>query len=239
MGGVLLNQLDIVTVLKKHSPAVKEHFWWKTFFHNLIFLYISYGNNTSQKVPASSGLYFVSPGALTWEVFKPNHQWISPTCIGKSVKQWFFGRIYKYTDLFETLKLVLNNILIPLLDCQLMCPSLYVWVLGWMNVLKRLLSGIIAVSLSATPSTNDSEVVSFDTRKKKRSTQTKRKQRKRAQMITGYKRKSILDDMLKIWKGKRIGRGSTYFQYASIFHYLESQFTKFKWSRNHKNICQV
>ena len=166
MGGVLLNQLDIVTVLKKHSPAVKEHFRLKTFFHNLIFLYISYGNNTSQKVPASSGLYFVSPGALTWEVFKPNHQWISPTCIGKSVKQWFFGRIYKYTDLFETLKLVLNNILIPLLDCQLMCPSLYVWVLGWMNVLKRLLSGIIAVSLSATPSTNDSEVVSFDTRKK-------------------------------------------------------------------------
>ena len=149
-----------------YSPAVKEHFWWKTFFHNLIFLYISYGNNTSQKVPASSGLYFVSPGALTWEVFKPNHQWISPTCIGTSVKQWFFGRIYKYTDLFETLKLVLNNILIPLLDCQLMCPSLYVWVLGWMNVLKRLLSGIIAVSLSATPSTNDSEVVSFDTRKK-------------------------------------------------------------------------
>ena len=117
-------------------------------------------------VKKSTGLYFVSPGALTWEVFKPNHQWISPTCIGTSVKQWFFGRIYKYTDLFETLKLVLNNLLIPLLDCQLMCPSLYVWLLGWINVLKWLLSGIIAVSLSATPSTNDSEVVSFDTRKK-------------------------------------------------------------------------
>ena len=201
MGGVLLNQLDIVTVLKKHSPAVKEHFWWKTFFHNLIFLYISYGNNTSQKVPASSGLYFVSPGALTWEVFKPNHQWISPTCIGKSVKQWFFGRIYKYTDLFETLKLVLNNILIPLLDCQLMCPSLYVWVLGWMNVLKRLLSGIIAVSLSATPSTNDSEVVSFDTRKKTINT-NKAKTKKKSTNDHWIQKKVYLGRHAQNMKGK-------------------------------------
>ena len=183
-----------------HQPLAVRALLTNNCCHNLIFLYLSYGNRISQKVRASSGLYFSPPGALTWEVFKPNHQWTSLTCIGKSIKQWFFGRIYKYSDLFETLKLALNNLLILLLDCQLMYPSLYVWVLWWINVFKRLLSGIIAVSLSATPSTNDFEVVSSD--KKQKVTQTN--QRKRTKMISGCKIKpTILEHKLETKERKQ------------------------------------